>query len=121
MVNWQGQDKMSSQLFTALLSVLIFGHRLFSGAGLGLPVVPGATLPCLSVRVTPRALGQGGPYTLQVLYCDGLRCQAAEAGPRYKNACVVCSCERGRPPHWDFYALYNTVALCVSREFTVPE
>ena len=45
MVNWQGQDKMSSQLFTALLSVLIFGHRLFSGAGLGLPVVPGATLP----------------------------------------------------------------------------
>ena len=124
MVNWQGQDKMSSQLFTALLSVLILVHRLFSGAGLGLLVVPGATLPWvtdLSVRVPPRALGQGGPYTLQVLYCDVLRCQAAEAGPRYKNACVVCSCERGHAPHWDFYALYNTVALYVSRKFTVPE
>ena len=64
MVNWQGRDKMSSQLFTALLSVLIFGHRLFSGPGLGLPVVPGATLPWVtdvSVRVPPRGLGQGGP------------------------------------------------------------
>ena len=31
------------------------------------------------------------------------------------------SCERGHTPHWDFYALYDTVALYVSREFTVPE
>ena len=88
-----------------------------------LHVVPGATLPWvtdLSVRVQPRALGQGGPYTLQVLYCDVLRCQAAEAGLGYRNACVVCSCERGHAPHWDFYALYDTVALYVSREFTVP-
>ena len=87
-------------------------------------VVPGATLPWvtdLSMRVPPRAFGQCGPYTLQVLYCDVLRCQAAEAGPRYRNACVVCSCERGHAPHWDFYALYDTVALYVSREFTVPE
>ena len=61
-----------------------------------LHVVPGATLPWvtdLSVRVPPRALGQGGPYTLQVLYCDVLRCQAVEAGPGYNNACVVCPCE----------------------------
>ena len=63
----------------------------------------------------------GGQYTLQVLYCDVLRCQAAEAGPKYRNACVVCPCERGHAPHWDFYALYDTVGLYVSREFTVPE
>ena len=89
-----------------------------------LHVVPSATLPWvtdLSVRLPPRALGQGGPYTLQVLYCAVLRCQAAEAGPRYKNACFVCSFERGHAPHWDFYAPYGTVALYVSRESTVPE
>ena len=87
-------------------------------------VVPGATLPWvtdLSVRVPPRALRRGGQYTLQVLCCDVWRCQAAEAGPKYRNACVVCPCERGHAPHWDFYALYDTVALYVSREFTVPE
>ena len=95
-----------------LLSLLLLLH-----------VVPGATLPWvtdLSVRVPPRALRRGGQYTLQVLYCDVLRCQAAEAGPKYRNACVVCPCERGHAPHWDFYALYDTVALYVSREFTVP-
>ena len=89
-----------------------------------LHVVPGATLPWvtdLSIRVPPRALRRGGQYTLQVLYCDVLRCQAAEAGPKYRNACVVCPCERGHAPHWDFYALYDTVALYVSRGFTVPE
>ena len=80
-----------------------------------------ATDHSLSVRVPPRALRRGGQYTLQVLYCDVLRCQAAEAGPKYRNACVVCPCERGHAPHWDFYALYDTVALYVSREFTVPE
>ena len=48
-----------------------------------------------SVSVPPRALGQGGPYTLQVLYCDVLRCQAAEAGPGYKNACVVVCVSEG--------------------------
>ena len=74
----------------------------------------------LSVRVPPRALRRGGQYTLQVLYCDVLRCQPAEAGPKYRNACVVCPCERGHAPHWYFYALYDTVALYVSREFTVP-
>ena len=89
-----------------------------------LHVVPGATLPWitdLSVRVPPRALGRGSPYTLQVLYCNVMRCQAAEVGPKYKNACVVCSCEREHAPHWDFYALYDTVVLYVSRKLTVPE
>ena len=33
----------------------------------------------------------------------------------------MCPCERGHTPHWDFYALYDTVALYVSCEFTVPE
>ena len=89
-----------------------------------LHVVPGATLPWvtdLSVRVPPRALRRSGQYTLQALYCDVLRCQAAEAGPKYRNAFVVFLCERGHAPHWDFYGLYDTVALCASREFTVPE
>ena len=89
-----------------------------------LHVVPRATLPWvtdLSVHLPPRALRQGGQYTLQVLYCDVLLCQAAEAKPRFKNACVVTPCERGRSPHWDLYALYDTVALYVPREFTVPE
>ena len=51
---------MSRQPFTALLSVLIFGHRLFSGGGLGLPVVPGATLPWVTDLSVRRRLGRWG-------------------------------------------------------------
>ena len=49
------------------------------------------------------------------------KCCTVMSYRKYRNACVVCPCERGHAPHWDFYALYDTVALYVSREFTVPE
>ena len=39
----------------------------------------------------------------------------------YRHACVVCLCDRGHAPQWGFYALYDTVALYVSRDFTVLE